>query len=76
MKNPTLFMQNITREQAEEVMDYLYYLYCEHNIKSRFTEINGGVVTWIYNGEVIAKWTEEYKNIMISKDFIKKAKQA
>lgn len=65
MKNPTLLKANVDREEALEIMDYLY---CEH---IDFTsEYKTETITWFCNDKPIAKWTDMYRNIMISKDFL------
>ena len=66
MKNPTLLIANVTKEQALETMDFLYF---EH-IDMISETPNNSVVLWIKDGEVVAKWTDEYKNVMISKNFV------
>lgn len=66
MKNPTLLKANVSREEAEELMDYLY---CERSLKLDYETY----IEWVDINDVnetVAKWTEEYKNIMISKDFL------
>lgn len=66
MKNPTLLKVNVSREEAEELMDYLY---CERSLKLDYETY----IEWVDINDVnetVAKWTEEYKNIMISKDFL------
>ena len=65
MKNSTLFASNINKEQALEVMDYIYCEYIDF-----ISETLDNKIMWFYNNEVIAKWTNEYRNIMISKDFV------
>lgn len=66
MKNPTLLKAMVSREEAEELIDYLY---CERiDFVSRYKD---ETISWFSNNELVAKWTEEYKNIMISKDFLK-----
>lgn len=65
MKNPTLFANNITKEQALEVMDYIYCEYVDY-----ISTTPDDKIMWFYNDEMIAKWTNEYRNIMISKDFV------
>lgn len=66
MKNPTLLKANVSREEAEELMDYLYR---ERSLKLDYETY----IEWVDINDVnetVAKWTEEYKNIMISKDFL------
>ena len=66
MKKPTLLKANVSREEAEELMDYLY---CERSLKLDYETY----IEWVDINDVnetVAKWTEEYKNIMISKDFL------
>ena len=63
MKNPTLFANNITKEQALEVMDYIYCEYVDY-----ISTTPDDKIMWFYNNEMIAKWTNEYRNIMISKE--------
>ena len=66
MKNPTLLIANVTREQALETMNFLYFN------RDIYTISNTAIVLWYNkNDEVIAKWTDEYRNVMISKDFVK-----
>jgi hypothetical protein len=66
MKNPTLFKNNLTDEQACEIMNYLF---CEHIYYVGKTSDNK--IMWFNRkDEMIAKWTDEYKNLMISKDFL------
>lgn len=70
MKNPTLLKENITLDEAEELMDYLY---CERiDFISRYDKdiMGNNSVSWFSNGEHVAKWTETFKNLMISKDFL------
>lgn len=67
MKNPTLLMTNVTEEQALEIMDYLYCEFIRKTVKNHFENY----IIWIdYNNNEVAKWTNEYRNIMISKDFL------
>lgn len=65
MKNPTLLKAMVSREEAEEIIDYLY---CERiDFVSRYKD---ETISWFSNNELVAKWTSAYKNIMISKDFL------
>lgn len=65
MKNPTLLKAMVSREEAEELIDYLY---CEKiDFISRYKD---ETICWFRNNELVAKWTSAYKNIMISKDFL------
>lgn len=66
MKNPALLIANVTKEQALETMDFLYF----DRIDMISETPNNSAVLWIKDSEVVAKWTEEYKNVMISKDFV------
>jgi hypothetical protein len=74
MKNPTLLKSNVDREQAIEIMEFLY---CDYIRKTIYTPNKGtGYIIWIdYNDNEIAKWTNEYRNIMISKDFLNSVKR-
>ena len=74
MKNPTLLKSNVDREQAIEIMKFLYWDYIRKTI---YTPNKGtGYIIWIdYNDNEIAKWTNEYRNIMISKDFLDSVKR-
>ena len=74
MKNPTLLKSNVNREQAIEIMEFLY---CDQIRKAIYTPNKGtGYIIWIdYNDNEIAKWTNEYRNIMISKDFLNSVKR-
>ena len=65
MKKPILFANNITKEQALEVIDYIYCEYVDY-----ISITPDDKIMWFYNDEMIAKWTNEYRNIMISKDFV------
>lgn len=65
MKNPALLIANVTKEQSLETMDFLYF-----DRIDMISETPNNFVLWIKDGEVVAKWTEEYKNVMISKDFV------
>lgn len=71
MKNPTLLKANVNKEQALETMDFLYGW---RGIYVDYTPATNDKIVWISDDVVIAKWTEEYKNIMISKDFVEKIK--
>lgn len=76
MKNPTLLKANVTKEEAEELIDYLY---CEFIKKTNtFDYANETILIEWYdteeNVEPFAKWTDTYRNIMISKDFLEKVR--
>ena len=64
MKNPTLLKENVDRDQAVEVMDFLYSWYITR------CSLQEECILWYHEDELIAKWTKEYRNIMISKDFV------
>lgn len=67
MKNPMLLKANVTRDEAKELIDYLYCEFIEVEVEDL------DEISWYSKGKKIAKWTEEYKNIMISKDFLEKS---
>lgn len=72
MKHPALLKANVTANEAIELMDYLY---CERITKMEdISEIaplhDRRIIIWFCNEEAVAKWTSDYKNIMISKDFL------
>lgn len=62
---PTLLKSNVTREEAIEIMDYLYCEYIEH-----IDKYDNNIIEWFANGNKIAKWTDMYRNIMIDEDFL------
>ena len=70
MKNPTLLKANVNYEQALEIMDFLYSDYIVSC--SRIA----GILLWLDENGVVAKWTETYGNIMISEDFVKKVSES
>ena len=49
-------------------------LYCEYNIVAK-TSPSETLVLWTFNGKGIATWTNEYRNVMISKDFVEFTKK-
>ena len=59
MKNIICLKTNVDRDEALELMDYLY---CE---KIKNVETDGTYIRWYDDEKDIAKWTEEYRNIMI-----------
>ena len=65
MKNPILLKANVNKEQALETMDFLYSEYIDFVSKTPNNKI-----LWISNDVTVAKWTDEYRNIMISEDFV------
>lgn len=72
MKNPILLKANVGREEAIELIDYLYCdRITETETKTEIAPLHDRIVIiWFCNGEKVAKWTSDYKNIMISKDFL------
>ena len=65
MKRPTFLKTNVNKEQALEIMDFLYGRFIDF-----ISETPNNKILWIANDEVLAKWTNEYKNITISEDFV------
>lgn len=69
--NSVCLKSNLLKEQAEEIMDFLY---CDKFDTVQY-ENNDTIipmwVKWFSNGKMIAKWTYEYKNLMIDKSLIK-----
>lgn len=66
MKNPTLLKANVEREEAIELVDYLY---CEKTLMLDYEDY----IEWVDINDVnstVIKWTNTYKNIMISKEML------
>lgn len=64
MTKPILLRANANKEQALETIDFLYGEYIDF-----VSETPDNKILWISDGATVAKWTDEYKNIMISEDF-------
>ena len=70
MESPICLKSNIDMLSAIEVIDYLY---CDKYITRTSEEENGKtvVINWFdKNTKLIAKWTNEYRNLMISKKLL------
>lgn len=63
IKQPTLLRANVTQSKALDIMSMLYGEYI-----SVFYDASTDTLTWYDKDtyEPIAKWTEDFKNIMIS----------
>lgn len=74
MQNPTLLKANVTSEQAEELIEYLYGEFIKKT--NTYDYANETILIEWYdtteNVEPFAKWTDTYGNIMISEDFLEK----
>lgn len=71
MTNPILLKANVNKEQALETIDFLYGEYIDF-----VSETPDNKILWISNGVTVAKWTNEYRNIMISEDFVNMVSEA
>jgi hypothetical protein len=65
MKRPTFLKVNVDKDEALEIVNFLYGRFIDF-----ISETPDNKILWIANGETVAKWTNEYKNIMISEDFV------
>lgn len=67
IKQPTLLRANVTQSKALDVMSMLYGEYI-----SVFYDASNNTLVWYDKdtNEPIAKWTEDFRNIMISLPWI------
>lgn len=64
--NSVLLKSNVNAEQAEEIMDFLYY-----NDEFNNVEKEKDYIKWFHNNTMVAKWTNEYRNLMVDESIIK-----
>lgn len=69
LKNPICLRMDIGREEAEELMDYLYYENITY-ISYYPNKENVEKVAWFSGDNHIGNWTKEYKKLMVSKNIL------